>query len=192
MDIRQWLEETADRAPPDQEADVGLPAFLQPHPEPEAPTHKYRRRKKQPSADSSIIEARHPKHPRHKAAGHAHSPDQAGRVEASFAKSRSSQSSRSSAFEEIPQKAFEKRARHKTRSDRYQPKSKERHRKGKKRKESEERDDRHSKPKRRKSHRSGDGGRTSGLVQSFELRNGPKNNRLTVRSLQHLGTVPPD
>ncbi|KAK5131424.1 hypothetical protein LTR08_000960 [Meristemomyces frigidus] len=181
MDIRQWLEETADHALPDQDADLGLPAFLQPHPEPEQPARKYRRKRKQPSADSSIIELQHPQHARHTAANHAPSSNEARDADDAVTKPRSWRSSQSCVSGDVPRKAYEKRARHKTRLDRYEPKSKERREERKERKEREAREERKSRPKRRKSHRSGDGGRTSGMVQSFQLKNGPKNNRLTLK-----------
>jgi len=176
MDITQWLENTADRVPPDQEVDLGFPEFLQAHDEPEHVTRKYRRRKKRASSDSSIIEPRREHHQRGKAANYAHSSGEVRGADHAIARSRSSHSYASS--EPDPQttrvKIYEKRARHKTKPDRYEPNSKKR------RKEREAREDGRSRPKRRKSHRSGDGGRTTGLVQSFQLKNGPKNSRLTV------------
>ncbi|KAK4550120.1 hypothetical protein LTR36_003087 [Oleoguttula mirabilis] len=177
MDIRQWLENTADRAPPGQEVELGLPAFLQPRSEPEQLTHKYRRKRKRASSDSSIIEARHPHHKRVEAASYAHSSDKVRGPDHAVARSRSSQSSRSSTStpRQVFQKTYEKRARHRTKPDRYEPKSKEQ------RKEREARDGQRSRPKRRKSHRSGDGGKTTRLVHSFQLKNGPKNNRLTLK-----------
>ncbi|KAK5124155.1 hypothetical protein LTR85_001858 [Meristemomyces frigidus] len=177
MDIRQWLENTADRAPPDQEVQLDWPASLQPHSEPGQLTRKYRRKRKRASSDSSIIEARHPHHNRVKAADDAHSSDGIVSADRAAARPRSSLSSQRSrsAQREAPVKTYEKRARHKTKPDRYEPKSK------KHRKVRDTREDERSRPRRRKSHRSGDGGRTTGLVQSFQLKTGPKNSRLTLR-----------
>jgi len=77
----------------------------------------------------------------------------------------------------VPIKVYEKRARHKTKPDRYEYKPK----KGK-----EEHEPKKSKSKRQKRDRTADGARTTGIVQSFQLKNGPKSNRLTVRLLTRL------
>jgi len=173
MDIRQWLEDTA---PPNHEA---VSDFLQPQQiEPEQVTHKYRRKRKRPPSDSSIIiEPRHPDHELGKATKYyAHSSHEVRGAAHAVPKPQSLPSSQSSRprSDEAPLKTYEKRRRHKTKPNHYEPKSK-RHRK-----ERDAHEDTKAQPKRRKSHRSGDGGRTTGLVQSFQLKNGPKNSRLTV------------
>lgn len=165
-----------------------LPGFIQPQSEPEQLTRKYRQKRKRASSDSSIIEARHSHRKRTKAAKRAHSSDEAESAGPAVARSRSSQSSQrsSSIARQAPRKSYDKRARHKTKADRYEIKSK------KPRKEREPREEERSRPTRRKSHRSGDGRRTTGLVQSFQLKNGPKNSRLTVSRcmLLVLGDAP--
>lgn len=75
-----------------------------------------------------------------------------------------------------PAKTYERRARHKTKADRYEPKAK---------KKKSKQDERKEKPlaKRCKARRIGNGGRTADLVQKFTLKNGPpKDRRLTVSS----------
>lgn len=76
---------------------------------------------------------------------------------------------------ELAHKKYEKRARYKTRPDHYDVKPPKRCRRRDTRSERERRRLRHQ------SHRSGDGHRTTGLVQSFHLKNGPKNHRLTLK-----------
>lgn len=176
MDISQWLEHTADRAPPDPPEDLQLHDIVHPLVEPGQSTRKYRRKRKRASSDSSIIAPRPPKRRHPSGVGRAHSSDHVRTTEHAEARSRSSQTSQSASFvhEQGPTKRYEKRARHKTRPDRYEPKSRKHGR------DDAVHHERTSKPKRRQSHRSGDGGRTTGLVQSFQLQSGSKNSRLTV------------
>jgi len=179
MDIRQWLDNTADRAPPDQPVVEGIADFLQPRQEPTAKDFlrpRYRRKKRRPSSDSSFIIPRHLADARQQSTephGHAASADH--RAAHSITRSRTSQSSRNRELAP-PSRTYERRPRHKTKTDRYQSKPKK-HRQGR-----EERAE-GKLSKRRKSHRNDDGERTTGLVQSFQLKNGPKNNRLTVSRL---------
>ena len=187
MDIRGWLEGTADRAPPDGsddrvDRDGGLrrdDLSLGPPPE----RQDYRKRKRA-SSDSSIIAPR--RHgTRHAPASmslHTASPDPGIRQKSPDARSRGSSSRRSSRPEAdaAALRKYERRPRHKTRPDRYEAKRK------KERKERKPRDD----SKRRKSHRTHDGSRTTGLVQSFQLKNGPKHSRLTVsRQISHVSVI---
>lgn len=183
MDIQRWLENTADREPPDQQDHPTIPDFLQPHREPEKPARKYRRKRKRASSDSSILELQHHHHHQSRPINHAHSSDGFRAADHSVARSRIWQSSQDAELDadQAPAKTYERRARHKTRPDRYEPKANMHS------KRRESRESRGARPKRRKSHRSGDGGRTTGLVQSFQLKNGPKNNRLTVSCLLLLG-----
>ena len=178
MDIRQWLDHIAYREPPSGgEEALGLP---DPQPsEPERPTHEYRRKKRRTTSDSSIIRVRHHHRERSKAAKHAHSSTKDSGSEHADERHDSCESSQSTGYllDQTVEKPYEKRARHKTKVDRYEPKTRGQR---KKRKARDAREDRKSGPKRRKSHRSGNEGRTTGLVQSFQLKNGPKNNRLTV------------
>ncbi|KAI7692079.1 hypothetical protein KC322_g11031, partial [Hortaea werneckii] len=75
----------------------------------------------------------------------------------------------------VHEHAYTRKARHKTKPGHYEPKSR------KQRRELKARNDSRSRPRHRKSHRSGDGGRATGLVQSFQLKNGPKGGRLTLK-----------
>lgn len=173
MDIGRWLECTADRAPPDPSSDHNIPEALRSHcVEPDRVGRGYHHGKKRRLSNSSVIapinawRAEEPAHSQLSQDVRHHTaralPQSPGRLHSTH-----------SALDDVPTtKTYEKRARHKTRPDRYEHKT---------RKQEKERDARkESKPKRRKSHRSGDGHRTTGLVQSFQLKNGPKNNRLTV------------
>ena len=180
MDIKKWLEETADRALPEPSdgLDIHIPELFLPRKDPaETCERGQRRKRKRPSSDSSILASRPPLR-------HENSRTRPGRRKSNESRamkdgcsgsrsSRSSQSARDSA-EDAPVETYEKQPRRKTRPDRYEPKSK------KPRKESHVHEENESKRKRRKSHRTGDGRRTTGLVQSFQLKNGPKNSRLTV------------
>lgn len=181
MDIRQWLQNTADREPPDECVDTGFPAFLQPRPDAAQPSRRSRQKRKRASSDPPVP-ARRPSRERGRPvqASTSDYARQAGsKPAATSSKSSSSSSSESrqstvSGRRQVAVETFQKRARHKTRPDRYESKPK--------RRKKEHKSKRETKPesKRRKSHRSGDGARTTGLVQSFQLMNGPKNQRLTV------------
>lgn len=194
MDVHHWLQGTTDRAPPDpsHSDEAQLPAFLRAPSNTELThTHtaakRYRRKRKRSLSDSSIIAPKpvglQPRS-RDRAATHrsrAH-PRGTSRLIAnepvSVAGSDRDSGEHSVDVEAIEQPqplqtSYERRPRHKTKADRYERKV---------RKERKQRDDHDGKvtSNRRKSHRSGDGGHTAELVQSFKLKNGPKNNRLTV------------
>lgn len=176
MDIQHWLENIEYRAPPDEQDELGMPAFLQPRCDTGHPIRKYRRKRKRESSDSSIIRPQQANHGHRQAAICAFSPVHGSH---SAARSQSPQGSRSRcisrhAVHELAHKKYEKRARYKTRPDHYDVKPPKRCRRRDTRSERERRRLRHQ------SHRSGDGHRTTGLVQSFHLKNGPKNHRLTV------------
>ena len=179
MDVREWLQNTADRAPPDQDQAHALPDYLRPDTEAEHTQRpKYRHKRKRASSDSSILQPRSPARDT-RTAKHASASEGARAIvhDASAARYRQgavSQSSWSRSASRAPEETFGKRRRHKTRPDRYEPKSK------KERKSHEPREDRESKSKCRKSRRSGEGERAIGMVNSFQLKTGPKNSRLTV------------
>ncbi|KAK3618499.1 hypothetical protein LTR56_024585 [Elasticomyces elasticus] len=175
--IQEWLQNTADREPPDQpehQAQEHAPT------EREQLGKKYRRKRKRASSDSSLLQPRHSRLDRAKSAHRASS--SGGIRDATHGHPRrdreQSQSSVPSHREEAPRKSYEKRARHKTKADRYEPKSKNQHK---------DRDEPKTGSKRRKSHRSGDGGRTTGLVQSFQLKDGPQKSRLTLKPETNAG-----
>ncbi|KXT04976.1 hypothetical protein AC578_10333 [Pseudocercospora eumusae] len=161
MDIREWLQNTADREPPDEHDHS---RFTRP-------------KRKRASSDPPARAQGKARLKRHQTASHSSSSDHvrlAGEDTDSSRSTNNSTHSRNtsvSARDRLPVKSYERRARHKTRPDRYDPKIK------KPRKDREKKD----KSKRRKSHRSGDGARTAGLIQSFQLNHGLKNERLTLR-----------
>jgi hypothetical protein len=182
MDIRRWLEDTADREPPDHSDDINIPEkFRNDRPDHDQVARSYRYKRKRASSDSSIIAPKQSYHRNAQAPTRAPSPDHVRRPEDAARGSRRKSGSRvsSSSQRDAPAKTYERRARRKTRPDRYEPKVKRQKRArdtGKEKKSGQ---------KRRRSHRVHDGGRTTGLIQSFRLKNGPKNNRLTV-SMQVL------
>ncbi|KAK5738546.1 hypothetical protein LTR17_005882 [Elasticomyces elasticus] len=175
--IQRWLQNTADREPPEQ---------TEHHAQEHAPDEteqlgkRYRRKRKRASSDSSLLQPRHSHLDRAKSAHRARS--SGGLRDATHDHPRrdgeQSQVSARSHREEAPRKSYEKRARHKTKADRYEPKSKN---------QRKDRDEPKTGSKRRKSHRSGDGGRTTGLVQSFQLKDGPQKSRLTLKPETNAG-----
>jgi len=173
MDIHSWLENTADREPPDQPE---LRGFA--HLGAEQLRKKYHHKRKRASSDSSLLQAR--RHERATALRRTVSSDcfhDTGKVFTRYDRQRSEEYERAGS-DDAPPKTYEKRARHKTKPDRYEPKAK------KHLKERESREDKKAEVKPRKSRRSGDGGRTVGLVQGFQLKSGPQKSRLTVSSRQ--------
>lgn len=198
MDIQQWLAATTDRAPPQPSDDHHIPDAFRAHPHPHSPDRQlprgrsYRRKKRTgASSDSSLIPPRRADRGVGQPAA-CSLPSERGRpVRSSGRGSDRSRSVSTSAFaslspEPAPEKTYERRPRHKTRPDRYEPRSK------KQKGHHDVRKEKKSGKKRRKSHRGGDGGRTAGLVQSFQLRNGPKNSRLTVRGATLRECLPED
>jgi len=187
MDIQRWLRDTTDRAPPEGFDDRQVPAFLRSPGNADSLIRKYRRKRKRAASDSSIIA---PQPDVRGLEDLANDGRQVGRARPAHSVGRNVDSgSRHSAEGRSPssdpgpttrpdQKTYERRARHRTKADRYEPKQKKkgRHQSGDKRASHETRTE------RRKSKRIRDGGRTAGLVQSFQLKNGPKNQRLTVRT----------
>lgn len=186
MDIQRWLHNTADRVPPDSPDHPPGSAFLRTPGEADNPTRRYRRKRKRAASDSSIIPQQY--QPADLGVS-ANEDGQAGRTRHSEDFGRSLDSGSQYAEEQKSpagigspddaaqqaQDPYERRTRRKTKADRYEPKRK----KGRQKKDDKPRAVR-SKQERRKSHRSRDGGRTAGLVQSFQLKNGLKNHRLTV------------
>ena len=178
MDIQTWLEDTADRAPPDHPDELQIPNFIQPHlAQPERSGRGYRRKRKRSSSNISYLQPQAELHadPDRMRHGRARSPALPSVADAVSERIETSHDS-PEAPKVAPARTYEKRARHKTRPDRYEPKSR-------RRKERDTRKERTSGRERRKSRRKDDGGRTTGLVQSFQLYNGPKNSRLTVSLL---------
>jgi hypothetical protein len=187
MDIHAWLQTTADREPPDPHSDDhrAEPGALHHKADDTRPTRKSHRRRQRASSETPLSAA--PRHSRRKQpiaparpSSSAHVQRRAGPESLSSGSTSSSSSSRQSPHAQPPkahERTFEKRARHKTKPDRYDHKAKRRKETSGARKRNDE-----PRTKRRNSRRSGDGTATAGLVQSFQLKNGPKHNRLTVRS----------
>ncbi|GAB1741894.1 hypothetical protein NU219Hw_g7300t1 [Hortaea werneckii] len=188
MDIRQWLDDTADREPPDVDVPPGSLQLPNPQDLPTRHARRSRQKRKRASSDSSIIVPphSHSKRGRRRPQVQAHSstPSAVGYAcgtEDAGADACSSSDDPKSAVDAVHEQAYTRRARHKTNPDRYEPKSRKQKREPKVRNHSR------SRPKHRKSHRSGDGGRTTGLVQSFQLKNGPKGGRLTLKPETNTG-----
>ncbi|KAF2164212.1 hypothetical protein M409DRAFT_25554 [Zasmidium cellare ATCC 36951] len=188
MDIHDWLQTTADRQPPDDDQHPGFPAFLKPTRPPGPKQREHSHARKRTSSEPPPSEQHHRRRKRHKAATwSSSSPDHARHLQPAAASSRSSSHAsqdrhvRESSGKEIPSKSFERRARHKTKPDRYETKPKQRDH-GRK-----ARDDRKSKSKHRRSHQSADVAKATGLIQSFQLKNGRKDKRLTLRPDANAG-----
>lgn len=183
MDIHNWLQTTADRQPPDEEEHPGIPDFLKPHGPAETKRRERHSTRKRPSSEPPSSERHHHRRKRHRPATRSSSsPDHARKLRPPATASRSSShaSQRRHVREgtpekEVPSKSFERRARHKTRPDRYEAKPKERS-DGRK-----ARDEPTSRSQGRKSRKNGDIAKATGTIQSFQLKNGRKDKRLTVR-----------
>lgn len=185
MDIQGWLQGTTDRAPPDPSD--GLPidasAFIQPA----TAERGYHRKRPRAASDSSIIAPQRRADDRGKASDHLGNPGSHRHVNLPVSRqgSPSRHDPRSSIAEtkcvtsrdrQAPAKPYAKRTRHKTKTDRYEPKA----RKDREKTQHAGHVDPKPRRKRERPHRGGDGKRTEGLVQGFKLKNGPKNSRLTV------------
>ncbi len=168
MDIPGWLEGTADRAPPDASSDDHIDRHFWEEQSGRL-GRQYRYKRKRASSDSSFIAPAQDR--QHGLASH-----RAASAHNAHVRARSRSSAGSSRADDRPTNLdvdkYERPPRHKTRPDRYERKTKA-HRRG-----DDGRREREKKPKRRKP--TDDGSRTTGLVQSFQVKNGPKNNRLTV------------
>jgi hypothetical protein len=186
MDIQGWLQDTADRAPPNASDEVDAPAVGRYTQGGEATTAiRYRRKRRRTGSDSSIIAPQRRADYRSKAEGRSanaardRSADRLGSHSLSASRHRRPQSRERDVGDRIKQpetKTYERRARHKTKADRYEPKKQD----TKKRKRRDDAGERKSKRKGSRAHRGGDGKRTESLVQGFRLKNGPSNSRLTV------------
>jgi hypothetical protein len=188
MDIQGWLQGTADRAPPNlsDEPDA-LDFFQAAHGVKTAKATRYHRKRQRAATDSSIIAPQQKTGDRSKVGGqsagmgsrHVHKRPSRSELASRGEASRSSSpehSGRNARPEQHDSKTYERRARHKTKPDRYEPKTTE---KGQRKREGSV-DERKPKQKSRRAHRGGDGKRTESLVQGFRLKNGPSKSRLTV------------
>jgi len=185
MDIQGWLQGTADRAPPNPSDEVDALAFGPPaHVEATKSKH-YRRKRKRAASDSSVIVLQQRAEHRGKAEDPSVNATRGRPADVNVTRSSSASRHRRLRSQEhgtdgrvraSDQKTYERRARRKTKPDRYESKK----RNVRERKEDDDAGERAPKRKRGRAHRSGDGKRTESLVQGFRLKNGPSNNRLTV------------
>ncbi|KAK4565427.1 hypothetical protein LTR86_004044 [Recurvomyces mirabilis] len=174
MDIHRWLEDTADREPPDEQRHT-VPDHMQTCAGAigqDSATKQYRRKRKRASSDSSLLEyARRERAKEMRSARPTeHVRDTAPTARRYRLQGRFLSEGSSPPAEQ--HKSYERRPRHKTKADHYEPK-----------KRHERQHSTREKPalKRRVSHRSVDSGHPTGVVQSFQLKNGPKNSRLTLK-----------
>ena len=190
MDIQGWLQGTADRAPPNQSDEVDASAFGPPTQVIKATNSKrYHRKRKRAASDSSVISLQQRVEQRGKADDRSADAARVRPVDVRVTQSPSasrhrrprSQEHGSDGRVQAPDhKTYDRRARRKTKADRYEPKKQDV-------RERKQNDDdagkRISKRKRKLAHRSGDGKRTESLVQGFKLKNRLPSSRLTVRRL---------
>ncbi|KAF2217605.1 hypothetical protein CERZMDRAFT_80321 [Cercospora zeae-maydis SCOH1-5] len=187
MDIREWLQHIADREPPEEQQKLAFPDSMQ-QPTVGAAKHSRSRvaKRKRPSndvRDEAALPTGHAKR-RHRVT-HSSSSECVQRTPDSDATSLSETTSQSSELHGVdrqraPAECFKRRPRHKTRADCYESKPK-------RKKAHKSRDAKKPKSKHQKSRRRGDGDRTTDLVQSFQLKNGAKNNRLTLQPDARVG-----
>jgi len=186
MDIQGWLQDTADRAPPNPSDEVDARAFGPTAQGFEATnSRRYRPKRKRANSDSSIIAPQKKADLRGKADDRPANATRGRRADVNVTQSNSS----SRHHRPRPQdhgtdgggqtsdpKTYERRARHKTKPDRYESKKQN----VRARKENDDAGVPKPKRKRSQAHRRDDGNRTESLVQGFKLKSGPSNSRLTV------------
>lgn len=189
MDIQGWLQGTADRAPPNPSDEVDPRAFGPPTQNIEATDAKrYHKKRKRATSDSSIIAVQQWTDRRGKADDRPANATRLRPADVSVTQSHSASRHRrprpqehgeDGSVQTLDRNPYERRARRKTKPDRYESKKQN----ARERKQRDDPGERKSKRKRKQSHRSGDGKRTENLVQGFKLKNRPSNSRLTVRRL---------
>lgn len=172
MDIHKWLSETVlprlPPSPPGQGEEHHVPSLEKSK---RFSNEQYKR--KPSSSDSSLLDdppQRKKGPPSGRVPSIEEEPDENGNTDASRSTSRSERS--------MSSKSYRRRPRRKTRSERYEPLSKDAKERGlhaQRRDKGESKKERR-KTRRRKANRSG-----SGIVQSFQAKNVPRD-RLTVRS----------
>jgi hypothetical protein len=184
MDIQGWLQGTADRAPPNPSDEPDVLDFVRVK---TAKATRYHRKRRRAATDSSIIAPQQKTGSGSKAGGRSAAVGRARHVHEQSSQSESAsrdgpsrpasqERGRNARLDQPGSKTYERRARHKTKPDRYEPKTK-----GKdERKRDDSVDERKPKRKSRRVHRGGDGKRTENLVQGFRLKNRPSKSRLTV------------
>ncbi|KAK5010358.1 hypothetical protein LTR28_010378 [Elasticomyces elasticus] len=188
MDVRQWLASTMEAERPKSLTALGFPDFLRGRADAqnaETVDRQNDHKRRWTASGSSILEVAAPrKHRGHR--GHETSRDRkrhrGGSDSTQFVSTCPSQSSSpslgSSTQNRQPAKTYERKARHKTRTDRYEPKiDTSKRRTARREKKSTE--------KRRKTKKTREN-LSTGLVQSFHAKNVPKN-RLTLKPSANLG-----
>jgi hypothetical protein len=185
MDIQGWLQGTADRAPPNPSDEPDALDFLQTaHGVKTTKATRYHRKRQRAAADSSIIPPQQKGGNRRKVGGQSAGVDRGRHVHKQPSQSESAGreepsrpgNGRNAHRKQPDSNTYERRARHKTKPDRYEPKTTEK----RQRKQDGSVEERKPKQKSRRVHRGGDGKRTESLVQGFRLKNGPSKSRLTV------------
>lgn len=188
MDIQGWLQGTADRAPPNQSDEPdALNLVRAAHVVETARVTRYHQKRQRAATDSSIIAPRQKASNRSKVAAqsagagrgrhvHQHSSGAESASRGESSRLASQEHRRFARMEQPDTKTYERRARHKTKPDRYEPKTT---RKGQRKRRGSV-DERKPKRKSRRADHGGDGKRTESLVQGFRLKNRPPNGRLTV------------
>lgn len=189
MDIQGWLQGTVDRAPPNPSDEVDVPVFGPLTPIIKATNSKrYSRKRKRAASDSSVISLQQWAEHRGKANDRSANATRVRSVDVSVTQSQSASRYRHPRSQEhgadgrvqAPDpKSYDRRARRKTKPDRYESKKED----VRGRKLREDAGERECKCKRTRANRGGDGKRTESLVQGFRLKNKPSNSRLTVRRL---------
>jgi hypothetical protein len=171
MDIRVWLQNTVDREPPDARDGGATPHHPQPQLGEADAIRTWHRRKRRPaSSDASHGALRSPrrtKH-RHRHTGAPPSDARARSPEDSHRHSGGDGRNRMSSREPVS-RPFERRARHKTRPERYEHTSRDKSNPHGEKNVSV-----------RKHNRRGIGVRTTELLDRYQPNNGPVNGRLTV------------
>jgi hypothetical protein len=184
MDIQDWLQGTADRASPNSSDEVDPRAFGPPTQSIEATDAKrYHKKLKHATSDSSIIAVQQRTDRRGKAddrpanATNLHPADMSVTHLASrHRRQRSQEHGEDGTVQTLDRNPYERRARRKTKPDRYESKKQN----ARAQKQRDDAGERKSKRKQKQAHCSGDGKRTESLVQGFKLKNKPSKSRLTV------------
>jgi hypothetical protein len=180
MDIRSWLQHTVDRASPNAPELERPDTVKSPHTSPDRNVRrrqKYcskRKREHRPLRSSQVQSHTHKF--QESSDNNTSAVEERSITRSPQADNRNREHASDSAIGAISLRGpYDRRARRKTRPDRYEPVPKQAPKAAVKKME------RRSKRTGQKERRAKDGARTRALVQSFEMRNGPKKKRLTVR-----------
>ncbi|KAF2806073.1 uncharacterized protein BDZ99DRAFT_103572 [Mytilinidion resinicola] len=189
MDVRKWLQEVVlPEKPPSLPDRLGLPQFLHPKRDRQNPSdqagasasaHKHRQKDKPVASDSSILQAR--QHHKRKDASEHEEPVIAGANRASSPAEH--RSDRSSSVSHASDHRYQRKPRHKTRPDLYEPKQDASNERGSRR---HRRGQDESRKGKRKSRRKKTDNPGAGLVHSFHANNVPRD-RLTLKPREKLG-----